>query len=297
MVVAAAALSTNDVRGGSGGGENGDDGLASPADATANPGLGGTQLAGGDGGSGTDASRTGDDGALGIGGAGADGSGAGGGGGGGFYGGGGGGSRDGYSGAGGGGGSGFVPVGGSMFKGVGANNDGDGRVTITPANPGVGCPPVLEVQKVVSGPSTTGFAVHTVCTRQETIQGEVQSQATETTVDVSLPYLADGSPDSANAPLGWVVGDGAWKLSNDGLTGATCTATETNTGGAMTTSYACAYTPGVEIQPAAVSSGCPGAASGPSASPQSVILLGNDDAGVLTVTNTFAILIQPTFTG
>jgi hypothetical protein len=139
--------------------------------------------------------------------------------------------------------------------------------------------------------------VHTVCTREETILTSVSAQATQTvtTVDAVLPYLADGTPDAAHAPSGWLVDQGAWAESDVALVGSTCTATETANGGATSTSYACDWTAGATDGSA--TAGCPGASSARSASPASVTLEGGADIGTLTVTNTFAVAVEPTFTG
>ncbi|MFN8027015.1 MAG: hypothetical protein U0W40_11870 [Acidimicrobiia bacterium] len=294
------------------GGSGGQDGTDGAGDTAA--GKGGTGSAGGA--AGTADGANGSAGALGVGGnGGAHGSaqgtnprtvfvGVGGAGGGGLYGGGGGGAADLtqfqddlYSGGGGGGSS----LGDSFETGV---RSGNGEVTITPAEAGLGCPPSLQVKKVVSGPSTTGFTVHVECTTP------IVAAATKVTVTGDLPYLADGTPDPGATVKGWAIVDGTWEvIGRDELLDATCTATETATGGAQTVSYACDYTEGAVIAQSAVDPGCPGAASGPSASPASVFLVGNGDSAVLTVTNTFptpaappsnvaaAVAAQPRFTG
>lgn len=228
---------------------------------------------------------------------------AGGGGGGGLVGGAGGGAAtvtDGAltGGAGGGGaGTALVPAGGSVAD---AFNNGDGAVSITPAAPGVGCPSTLQVAKVVSGTSTHPYTEHVACTAPVTV-----TSVTETVVQVDLPFLADGTPNAAAGPSGWVVDTGRWALASTDLAGATCTVTETDTGGAASVTYACAWAAGVSDHVADV--GCPGAASGPSSAPATVLFEGSGDRATVTVTNTFvagseiapagAVAAQPTFTG
>jgi hypothetical protein len=122
-------------------------------------------------------------------------------------------------------------------------------------------------------------------------------------VNAALAYHADGAPDPTLTPSGWVVSGGTWLLQEGALTGSTCTVTETATGGATTVSYACAWTAGASDHLSGV--GCPGASSGPSASPAVVQFEGNGDVGLVTVTNTFptpptpapAAVVAPKFTG
>ncbi|MFA5882945.1 MAG: hypothetical protein WDA60_03755 [Acidimicrobiia bacterium] len=122
----------------------------------------------------------------------------------------------------------------------------DGSVIIDPAEPGVGCDPILAVAKVVSGPSTTGFTISVTCTREVDRPAEVEATDTEITVDaVALPYDKDGEPVAASGPAGWSVVGGTWVLSDSELIESTCTATETTTGGAETVSYSCAWTAGI----------------------------------------------------
>jgi hypothetical protein len=196
--------------------------------------------------------------------------------------------------AGGGGGSSFIATGATGTSSELSRNV-DGAVTITPGDPGVGCPPVLQVQKVVDGPSTTGFTEHVDCTAPV-----VTSAATTVVANVDLPVNADGTPNGTNAPGGWSVVDGKWQAQDSSLVAATCTVTETANRGASTVAYACAWTPGTTDSVADV--GCPGTSSGPSASPLSVTFEGNGDTGVLTVTNTFVaaaplVVATPKFTG
>jgi hypothetical protein len=234
---------------------------------------------------------------------------AGGAGGGGWFGGGGGGVDDlattragtsGGSAGGAGGGSGFGPAGTAFETGVRA---GDGQVLITPADPGVGCDP-LAVRKVVVGTGTSGYTEHVAC--EPVVLDTVSTTATET---FDLPFLADGTPDASASIDGWVVSDGTW-LHPDAFDGLTaCTVTETVTGGASSVTYECAWTIGqTDGLPGA---GCPGAASGPSATPATVVTEGNGDHGVITVTNTIpavtptpppaplplAVVATPRFTG
>ena len=262
----AGASSTNTTIGGTGGGTTGGNGQA--AAQQANPGLGGQQTFVANGGVGQGGGASGGNGQLGVGGTGATGAGAGGGGGGGWFGGGGAGAKTGFSGAGGGGGSGFVLTGSNMTNGVDANNSGNGRVTITPALPGVGCPSTLQVRKVVKGDSEDGFTIHVTCARGG--------------VEADLRFNEDGSPAPPGLQ-GWTVVDGAWQLQSRDL--GTCTATETKDGDADSVRYTCEYTFGV--QDGYKGAGCPGPASGPSSHPLSVTFEGNNDRGVLTVTNKF----------
>jgi hypothetical protein len=161
--------------------------------------------------------------------------------------------------------------------------------------------PELDVKKVVSGAASSGFTEHVQCTGQAA--NSVDAQASTTVVDVSLRFQADGTPDATATPAGWIVSDAAWQLTDGSLTGSTCTITETDSGGATSVSYSCSWTPGTSDHLAGV--GCPGASSGPSATPASVVFEGNGDVGVLTVTNTFPppatapppITIAPKFTG
>jgi hypothetical protein len=161
--------------------------------------------------------------------------------------------------------------------------------------------PALQVKKVVSGTASSGFTEQVTCTAPAI--ASVGAQASTTVVNVSLPFQADGTPDSTSTPSGWTVSNGTWQLADAALTGGTCTVTETGTGGAASVSYSCTWTPGTSDHVAGV--GCPGTSSGPSATPASVMFEGNGDVGVLTVTNTFPppplvtppISIAPKFTG
>jgi hypothetical protein len=161
--------------------------------------------------------------------------------------------------------------------------------------------PELQVRKVVSGPTSSAFSAQVHCTTPAT------DEVSATAVDASLAFGADGAPDPASTPPGWIIRDGAWVLAESSLDGSTCTATETVSGGAQSVSYTCAWHPAEAENP--VDAGCPGAASGPSATPASVHLQSDGDVGVLTITNTFPtppappavaplpVTITPRFTG
>jgi hypothetical protein len=171
-------------------------------------------------------------------------------------------------------------------------------VTITAA-PRVGCDPVLQVRKVVSGTAPSGFTIVVNCSRVVQQPASVSAQLVQITVNnVSLPYTKDGTPDASASPTGFSATGGVWQHEASNLVGSTCTATETVTAGAQSVSYACSWSSVVPDH--AVGSGCPGAAAGPSATPLSVTFEALGDIGELTVTNTFlasALLVQPRFTG
>src|SRR5262249_31705593 len=153
---------------------------------------------------------------------------------------------------------------------------GDGSVVITPAAAGVGCPPVLNVHKVVTNTSNGPFTIQVTCTRTIETPAQITAQLTETTVDhVNLKYRSDGSPDTTSTPTGWVSSGGSWQLAQDSLAGSTCTATETDNAGATSVSYACSWTAGTSDSVEGV--GCPGASSGPMATPASVVFEGGGD--------------------
>ena len=138
--------------------------------------------------------------------------------------------------------------------------------------------PELQVRKVVSGPASSGFTAQVHCTTPDAAESAA-------TTDVVLAFHADGSPDPTSSPSGWIVRDGAWALADSTLNGSTCTATETSNGGAQAVSYACSWRPAESENP--VDAGCPGASSGPAATPASVQLQNDGDVGVLTISNTF----------
>ena len=207
---------------GGAGGSSGGDGAAGVDGASVNGGGGGggTATAGGVGGvaSQTVAGATaGTAGSLGQGGIGGDFtgtlSGGGGGGGGGFYGGGGGGgaSTGGSGGGGGGGSSRIAPssVGPVTAGSLTQDSDGNGAASITPLGPTCN---VLTVEKHVQGAAPEGatFMAHTQCTTGES---------------ADVQFDAAGTPFTSNEVL--VAGGGR------------CTVTETEAGGAITTSYAC----------------------------------------------------------
>jgi hypothetical protein len=158
-----------------------------------------------------------------------------------------------------------------------------GSVTITPADPGVGCPTsTLQVRKVVKGDDAEhGFTVHVACT-EEVTRSEVGANGGNPTYEVDLKFDKDGSP-APPGPQDWTVVDNLWQLERGGL--GKCTATETHTGGADSVRYECAWTEGEPDNLGPV--GCPGPASGPSSHPLSVRLEDLGDTGVLTVTNKF----------
>jgi hypothetical protein len=260
----AGGSSTNVTNGGTGGGTNGNPGLA--AAEQSNPGQGATGATGGDGGAAGTGGLPGGTGQTGLGGTGANGAGAGGGGGGGLAGGGGAGTTDGRSGAGGGGGSG---LGTTLANDVDADNNGNGRVTITPIADSCPLPSTLQVRKVVKGDADEGFTVHVRCTG---IGG----------FDLDLVFDENGTPGPPPAGFGENV-DGLWQFQGDDL--GSCTATETDDGDADSVRYTCDFTFGVvdNVQGA----GCPGNSSGPSSNPRTVTFEGNGDVGRLTVTNRF----------
>jgi hypothetical protein len=139
--------------------------------------------------------------------------------------------------------------------------------------------PELQVRKVVSGQASSGFSAQVHCTTP------ASDDASATAVDATLAFLPDGTPDPASTPTGWIVRNGAWVFAESSLNGSTCTATETARGGAQSVSYACTWRPTESEN--SVDAGCPGASSGPSASPRSVSLENDGEVGVLTITNTF----------
>jgi hypothetical protein len=100
----------------------------------------------------------------------------------------------------------------------------------------------LTVRKVVSGSSPSGFVVQVECT--------VLRNGGPGTWD--LPYLANGDPDPA-APVevtnDWEIIGGAWRRHGGIPEPETCTVTETQNGGASSTTYACAYVPATEPEP------------------------------------------------
>jgi hypothetical protein len=176
---------------------------------------------------------------------------------------------------------------------------------------GAGVPPttpILQVKKVVSGTSTAGFTVKVEC-------------GADSIATVELPFLADGTPDTANAPTGWAPSGGVWQKQDPALAGDTCTVTETPTpAGVTSVAYSCAFSETAvasQVSPQTpVQAGCPGAASGPSSAPAVVTFpvgcLADgcrvSSSALVTVTNTFptptttttappVVVAAPKFTG
>ena len=290
--------------GGAGGGTTGGDG-SGPGSAVG--GKGGTQSAGGAGGVSSGDAATGADGSLGSGGAGAGTvalNGGGGGGGGGYYGGGGGGGVISGRGAAasGGGGSG---LGDTLTSGVDAGNGGDGKVTLSYTPGDTSCLDApLTIQKVTTGATPaagTTFTVHLACSEGNIDIRPFGPSASPT--DQDFTFTVDGS-GAVQPAGGYVVGfDDA----------GPCTVTETNAGGAISTTYACAGTPGA----APASTGARGdgwvtgqatnalplcSAAGPQATPITVGIDQPDQTVSVTVTNGIvapaaAVTILPKFTG
>jgi hypothetical protein len=188
-------------------------------------------------------------------------SGGGGGGGGGWYGGGGGGGAGtGGSGGGGGGGSSRIAplsVGPVSAGSLTQDSDGNGAASITPIGPGCN---ILTVEKTVQGvvPAGTTFRAHAACTTGES---------------------AEVMFDSAGAPL----------TSTELLVdqGSECTVTETDAGGAVSTSYACA------TDSTATPSPC-------DPDGRHVSFANEDERATVSITNVFpaaAQVIAPRFTG
>ena len=245
--------------GGAGGGNG--SGAASPG-STGAGGAGGTTSAGGAGGAaGGDDATDGAAGTAGDGGVGGDGAsiglngGGGGGGGGVFGGGGGGGATEGSAGGGGGGGAGFVsPDAVSVIDLPGSatqDGAGNGSVTISTAS----CA-LIGVTKQLVNTARDGstFTVHVVCT----------------SVSADLTFDQQGEP---------IEGDVI-----EARPGDTCTVSETASGGAISTSYACESL----IGPATCS------ADGRSVTFSSAL---EAQAVSVDVVNTFAVMLQPRFTG
>lgn len=147
--------------------------------------------------------------------------------------------------------------------------------------------PILQVKKVVSGISTVGFTVKVEC-------------GNDGVATVELPFLADGTPDAANAPTGWAPSGGVWQKQDPALSGDICTVTETPTpAGVTSVAYSCAFSEtsfASQVSPQTpVQAGCPGPASGPSSAPAMVTFPNSCAAlcsvvlssALVTVTNTF----------
>ena len=184
---------------------------------------------------------------------------------------------------GGGGGSGFGPSGTTYESGV---QTGDGQVTITPADPGVGCvTATLQVQKVVGFNSEVGFVEHVTC-----------DVANEGSMNVDLPFLSDGTPDEAHGPSDWTVVDGKWQLEFF-VQDISCTVTETDQGDAnwSDTRVRTHRAEAAGVAPADLpEAGCPGLSAGPGSDPTdsgTVVLEGAAIPALLTVYND---LFEPT---
>jgi len=163
--------------------------------------------------------------------------------------------------------------------------------------------PILRVQKVVTGTSASGFTVVVQCASDPVVPGS----------PFTLRFLANGKADPSNPQPGpgWVDNAGVWKLQVPELGKAACTVSETGTGGAASTSYACAFTPGTTSTTGTdpVGVGCPGSASGPSSTPAVVTYAhacsfatnpttpcANGSSALVTVTNTFPVVAAPVIT-
>lgn len=110
------------------------------------------------------------------------------------------------------------------------------------SGPGTGFGHNLSVGKVVTGVATGSFIVQVECT--------VFNDGLPQTWD--LPFLPDGSPDPA-APIevtdDWNINDGVWIRADLVLDSEECIVTETQNGGAVSTSYTCEYVPALDIGP------------------------------------------------
>jgi hypothetical protein len=100
----------------------------------------------------------------------------------------------------------------------------------------------LSVRKVVNGTATGAFVVHVEC--QFFNDGAPR--------EWDLPFLANGAPDPA-APAAvtddWNINDGHWIKSENELADEECTVSETQNGGATSTTYTCEYIPALEFLP------------------------------------------------
>jgi len=306
------AGSFSTVNGGEGGNPGGD------GESGNEPGGGGaTVLAAGAGAASTGAPGAGDgqSGVSGSGGAGggngtANVNGGGGGGGGGYFGGGGGAGvidGGGPSGAGGGGSDFIADDNGSSNTGVGAGNNGDGRVTISYAPGDTSCALApLTITKALTGAPAAGttFSISIACD--------------EPNIDLGSVGLLG---ESDHATLQFVVGsDGtAHPVGSDTVSfvsATQCTVTEPVAGGAVSTSLTCAGVAGTPLQSGSLQSqsewGQVGATSvvtptspvcpapGPSDGSILVNIVWPDQTATVTVTNTFAAAaaaVTPRFTG
>ena len=223
----------------------------------------------------------------------------GGGGGGGWFGGGGGGAGNDGGGAGGGGGSNHL--GDAVEFGSSSNNvsttTGDGVVEVFYTVGDTSCLSApLTVKKVVSGvavaPGTT-FTEHVAC--DAPISVPVGSDLSTSSRDFTFTVDASGVAQPA---AGYTIGFGDQ---------GPCTVTETATGGATSVAYACESALITEPTAAALGGGpssqaivdntpvCP--VPGPTDAPITVNVVRSNQTATVTVTNTFAAAIQPTFTG
>lgn len=188
----------------------------------------------------------------------------------------------------------FVGLGGAVVLALGA--------FVVPAVAGepVNDATTIIVKKVVTGPATAGSTVTVECTDSNEV--------------ATLTFDKTGAPDTSTSNQFHKV-NGAWQLQTSLPEEATpCTFTETVTGGAASTSWACAYEstapdvvkgqgPAADPEP-----GC-AAASGTGVGPATVVY-GNFDnhietqTSTVTFTNTYVaptpappVEIAPTFTG
>lgn len=159
--------------------------------------------------------------------------------------------------------------------------------------------PTLRIHKTVVGTSTTPFVVDVSC---------LTDGASDGLAPVSLPFLADGTPDtSGTVPVGWTSNAGDWLLEDIALIDDTCTVTEIDRGAATDVAYTCAYSevsPTGDVGPTnGATTGCLDATSGPSARPAKVAfpetcaseITCGDIAAKVTVINTMpTITVGPT---
>ncbi len=302
--------SFGDVETSTSGGEGGTVGGDGESGAGSNGGHGATVSAGGAGAASvTDTpAADGQSGVSGQGGTGggslSDDAGAGGGGGGWFGGGGGGGESSGLPGAGG-GGSNFIANGsGSSNTGVGAGNDGDGRVTIsyTPGDTSCIAAPLTVTKSIAGAPAPaagTEFTITVQCLDSTIDLGSVGRAGTASSVDLTFVVGSDGQAHPT------VTDTISFVEENQ------CTVLESDAGGAASTTYACSGTGAVQAGAAATGSwgvsdqaivapGDPCTANGPQADPITVNILTSRQEATVTVQNTFAAAaaaVTPRFTG
>lgn len=172
---------------------------------------------------------------------------------------------------------------------------------LSPAGAGGRGETTFTVRKVVSGPATEGTTVQIVC-------GEGESAET-----ANLGFDATGAPTTSDVSS-FVIEGGAWVLhTTQPPSDTTCTFTETQAGGAASTSWTCAYESQVlpdeagatlVSDPPSVTIGC-GATSGTGTGPVSVGFAGLDGTPrnqrvEVVFTNTYAapvVVVTPSFTG